>query len=81
LKKLKNIPIFHDDQHGTAIVVLAGLINAMKLAGKTFENSKFIINGAGAAGDTISRIILSYGAQGKNMIICDTKGAIYQGRK
>jgi malate dehydrogenase (oxaloacetate-decarboxylating) len=61
---MKNIPIFHDDQHGTAIVVLAGLITAMKLAGKKFEDSKFVINGAGAAGDTIARLILKYGAQG-----------------
>jgi len=81
LKKLKNIPIFHDDQHGTAIVVLAGLITAMKLAGKKFEDSKFIINGAGAAGDTIGRLIIRYGAQGKNLILCDSKGAIYRGRK
>lgn len=53
----------------------------MKLAGKKFEDSKFVIMGAGAAGDTIARIILRYGAQGKNMIIVDSKGAIYQGRK
>lgn len=78
---MKNIPIFHDDQHGTAIVTLGGLITAMRLAGKKFEDSKFVINGAGAAGDTIARLILKYGAQGKNLIVCDTKGAIYQGRK
>lgn len=78
---MKNIPIFHDDQHGTAIVVLGGLITAMNLAGKKFSDAKFVVNGAGAAGDTIARLILSYGAQGKNMIICDSKGAIYQGRK
>ncbi len=53
----------------------------MRLAGKKFEDSVFVINGAGAAGDTIARLILKYGAQGKNMIICDSKGAIYQGRK
>jgi malic enzyme len=78
---MKNIPIFHDDQHGTAIVVLGGLITAIRLAGKKFEDSKFIINGAGAAGDTIARILLEYGVQGKNLILCDSKGAIYQGRK
>lgn len=78
---MKNIPIFHDDQHGTAIVVLGGLITAMKLAGKKFEESKFVINGAGAAGDTIARLILKYGAQGKNLVVMDSKGAIYQGRK
>lgn len=81
MKKLKNIPIFHDDQHGTAIVVLGGLITAMKLANKKFEESKVILMGAGAAGDTIARLLLRYGVQGKNMIICDSKGAIYQGRK
>lgn len=53
----------------------------MRLAGKNFKDAKIIVNGAGAAGDTIARLIISYGAQGKNMIICDTKGAIYSGRK
>lgn len=75
------MPIFHDDQHGTAIVTLAGLINAVKLAGKKISQTKIVINGAGAAGDTIARLILSYGAHGKNMIICDTKGAIFSNRK
>ena len=78
---MKSLPIFHDDQHGTAIVTLAGLINAMKLAGKTFNDAKIVINGAGAAGDTIARLILKHGLQGKNLIVCDTKGAIYAGRK
>ena len=62
-------------------MTLAGLINAMKLAGKSFKDAKIVINGAGAAGDTIARLILKHGAQGKNMIVCDTKGAIYAGRK
>lgn len=57
------------------------MINAVKLAGKRFEDVKILINGAGAAGDTVARLILKYGAQGKNMIICDSKGAIYAGRK
>jgi malate dehydrogenase (oxaloacetate-decarboxylating) len=80
LKKFKTLPIFHDDQHGTAIVVLAGLITALKLAGKEFKDTKIIVNGAGAAGDTIARLILRYGVSGKNLIVCDTKGAIYTGR-
>lgn len=81
MKNYKSIPVFHDDQHGTAIVTLAGLITALKLAGIKVEDAKIVVNGAGAAGDTISRLILRYGVQGKNMIICDSKGAIYQGRK
>ncbi len=81
MKKFKTLPVFHDDQHGTAIVVLAGLITSIKLADKKIENLKIVVNGAGAAGDTIARLILRYGAQGKNMIVCDSKGAIYSGRK
>lgn len=74
-----NIPVFHDDQHGTAIVVYAGLINAMKLTGRTLMQSKIVINGAGAAGIAIARFLLSLGA--KNIILCDRMGAIYRGRK
>lgn len=75
------MPVFHDDQHGTAIVTLAGLISSARLVNKKVENLKIVINGAGAAGDTIARLILRYGAQGKNLIVCDSKGAIYHGRK
>lgn len=80
-KKLKescDIPIFHDDQHGTAIVTLAGLTNALKLVGKRLEEVKIVINGAGAAAIAIAKLCISAGA--KNLILCDRKGAIYEGR-
>ncbi|MFF5995526.1 malic enzyme-like NAD(P)-binding protein [Lysinibacillus sp. KU-BSD001] len=73
-----NIPVFHDDQHGTAIVVGAGLINANKIIGKEVETMKVVINGAGAAGIAILRILLQMGY--KNVVMCDTKGIIYEGR-
>ncbi len=79
LKATLDIPVFHDDQHGTAIVVLAGLINAVKLAGKEFANLKIVINGAGAAGTAIAKLLLRYGA--KNIIVMDTKGAIVSTRE
>jgi len=72
------IPVMHDDQHGTAVVVLAGLINSLKLAGKIKESVKIAINGSGAAGIAISNLLFKYGF--KNIILCDTKGAIYEGR-
>lgn len=80
-KKLKekcDIPIFHDDQHGTAVVTLAGLINALKAVGKTKEEVKIVVNGAGAAAISITRLLLADGFQ--NVTMCDTKGAIYDGR-
>lgn len=79
LQALCDIPIFHDDQHGTAIVTLAGLINALKVANKKKEEVKVIINGAGAAGTAIAKLLLSAGFC--NIIVCDRTGAIYQGRK
>ena len=82
LEKLKNIltiPIFHDDQHGTAVVVLAALQNACKIAGKDIKKMKIVINGAGAAGLGITRILLSFGIT--NIILCDREGSIYKGRK
>lgn len=79
LKHKKILPVFHDDQHGTAIVVLAALINAAKVAAKTIETARIVVNGAGAAGITIAKLLASYGA--KNIIVCDTKGAIFKGRK
>ncbi|EWG10354.1 NAD(P)-dependent malic enzyme [Cytobacillus firmus] len=79
LKQEMNIPVFHDDQHGTAIVTAAGLINALKLAGKKMDEIKIVINGAGAAGIAIIKLLLNMGA--KNIIMCDTKGAIYEGRQ
>lgn len=78
LKKSLDIPVFHDDQHGTAIVVLSALINAFKLIGKDFKTAKFVVNGAGAAGQAIARLIHSAG--GTNIILCDSRGAIYDGR-
>lgn len=74
LKEKLDIPVFHDDQHGTAIVVLAGLINALKLVRKEIENIKIVINGAGSAGTAICKLLLSFGA--KNIIICDKNGII-----
>ncbi|BAC14132.1 NADP-dependent malic enzyme [Oceanobacillus iheyensis] len=78
LKSETNIPIFHDDQHGTAIVTVAGLINALKLVGKKFSDIKVVANGAGAAGIAIIRLLQSFGV--RDMIMCDSKGAIYEGR-
>ena len=81
-KKLKekcDIPIFHDDQHGTAIITLAGLVNALKVVGKKKEDVKVVVNGAGAAAISITRLLLSDGI--KNITLCDRKGAIYAGRK
>lgn len=78
LKEKLDIPVFHDDQHGTAVVTLAGLINALKLVNKKMEDLKIVMNGAGAAGVAITKLLLSCGA--KNVIMCDRKGAIYEGR-
>lgn len=78
LKKETNIPVFHDDQHGTAIVTLAGLVNALKITGKSMSNIKVVVNGAGAAGIAIIKLLDRFGV--KDMILCDSKGAIYEGR-
>jgi malate dehydrogenase (oxaloacetate-decarboxylating) len=78
LKKEANIPVFHDDQHGTAIVTVAGLVNALKLVGKKMTEIKVVANGAGAAGIAIIKLLYSYGV--RDIIMCDTKGAIYEGR-
>jgi malate dehydrogenase (oxaloacetate-decarboxylating) len=77
LKEKLNIPVFHDDQHGTAIVVLAALLNAMKVVKKSIHNLKVIINGSGAAGNSIAKLLMSSGI--KNVIMCDRKGALYRG--
>jgi malate dehydrogenase (oxaloacetate-decarboxylating) len=79
LKEKCDIPIFHDDQHGTAVVTLAGLINALKVVGKKKENVKVVINGAGAAAISVTKLLLSDGF--KDVTLCDRKGAIYEGRK
>ncbi|MBI4482119.1 MAG: NADP-dependent malic enzyme [Acidobacteria bacterium] len=78
LKKETDIAIFHDDQHGTATVVLAGLINALQLAGRAFEEVRIVINGSGASGMAVTKLLLQYGV--KDIILCDTKGAIHRDR-
>ncbi|MCT4478732.1 NAD-dependent malic enzyme [Peribacillus frigoritolerans] len=78
LKKEMNIPVFHDDQHGTAIVTVAGLVNALRLVNKSMSEIKVVANGAGAAGIAIIKLLYSYGV--RDIIMCDTKGAIYEGR-
>lgn len=78
LKKETNIPVFHDDQHGTAIVSAAGLINALRVVGKKIEDIRVVANGAGAAGIAIIKLLISMGV--KEVIMCDTKGIVYEGR-
>ena len=78
LKKETKIPVFHDDQHGTAIVTVAGMINALRIVDKDLSDIKVVLNGAGAAGIAIIKLLYSYGV--RNMIMCDSKGAIYEGR-
>ncbi len=77
LKELLPIPVFHDDQHGTAIVVLAGIINSLKVTGKTKENCRVVINGAGSAGIAITKLLLTYGF--KNVTMCDKAGILHKG--
>lgn len=79
LKEELDIPVFHDDQHGTAVVVLAALINALKIVGKQMEDIKLVVNGIGAAGVACSKIVMAAGV--KNIIGCDTTGAIFEGRR
>jgi malate dehydrogenase (oxaloacetate-decarboxylating)(NADP+) len=80
LKEQMDIPVFHDDQHGTAVICAAGLINALYISGKKIEDCKIVLNGAGAAGIACLELIKAMGAQHDNCIMCDTKGVIYQGR-
>lgn len=77
LKELLDIPVFHDDQHGTAIVVLAGIINALKVTGKTREDCRVVVNGAGSAGIAISKLLLTYGF--RNVMLCDKAGILARG--
>lgn len=77
LKKELNIPVFHDDQHGTAIVATAGLMNALKLVEKSIEDARIVVNGAGAAGSAIVKMLIAAGA--KNVVVCDKEGIIYKG--
>ena len=78
LKKKLDIPVFHDDQHGTAIVVASALINALRVVKKDMSAIRVVVNGAGAAGQAITRLLVSLGVQ--DILLCDTKGAIYEGR-
>ena len=79
LKETMNIPVFHDDQHGTAIIVLAGVINSLKLTGKKKEACRIVVNGSGAAGIAISKLLLRYGF--RHLVICDSKGIISRDRE
>ena len=80
LKEVMDIPVFHDDQHGTAVICAAGLINALHISGKKIEDVRIVLNGAGAAGIACLELLKSMGAKHENCIMCDTKGVIYQGR-
>ena len=80
LRELMDIPVFHDDQHGTAIISAAGLINALDLTGRDIKNTKLVCNGAGAAGIACLELLKAIGFTPDNLILCDTKGVIYQGR-
>ena len=80
LKEEMDIPVFHDDQHGTAVITAAGLINALELSGKKIQDVKIVLNGAGAAGIACIELIKRMGARHENCVVCDTKGVIYQGR-
>ncbi len=80
LKEEMDIPVFHDDQHGTAVICAAGLLNALHISGKKIEDCRIVLNGAGAAGIACIELLKSMGARHENCIVCDTKGVIYQGR-
>jgi len=80
LRELMDIPVFHDDQHGTAIISAAGIINAAHLTGRKLENLKMVVNGAGAAGIACLELLKSMGVKGENITLCDTKGVVYRGR-
>jgi malate dehydrogenase (oxaloacetate-decarboxylating)(NADP+) len=81
LKELLDIPVFHDDQHGTAIIAAAGLLNALELTGRDIADCRLVVNGAGAAGIACIGLVTALGLPTKNVTLCDTKGVIYQGRK
>ena len=81
LRELMDIPVFHDDQHGTAIIAAAGLLNALHLTGREIKDTKLVCNGAGAAGIACLELLKAIGFRPENLILCDTKGVIYQGRK
>jgi malate dehydrogenase (oxaloacetate-decarboxylating)(NADP+) len=81
LRELLDIPVFHDDQHGTAIIAAAGLINALELTGREIKTTKLVCNGAGAAGVACLELLRAIGFRPENLILCDTKGVIYEGRR
>jgi malate dehydrogenase (oxaloacetate-decarboxylating)(NADP+) len=81
LRELLDIPVFHDDQHGTAIIAAAGLLNALDLTGREIKETKLVCNGAGAAGIACLELLRAVGFRPENLILCDTKGVIYEGRK
>ncbi|MDH5748064.1 MAG: NADP-dependent malic enzyme [Rhodospirillales bacterium] len=81
LRELMDIPVFHDDQHGTAIITAAGIINALDLTGRDIKSARFVVNGAGSAAIACAELIKALGASHDNLIMCDTKGVIYQGRE
>jgi len=81
LKKTMTIPVFHDDQHGTAIISGAGLVNALEIVGKKIDKVKVVFSGAGAAGIACAKFYLTLGIRKENLILCDTKGVVYRGRK
>ncbi|HEX6958079.1 MAG TPA: NADP-dependent malic enzyme [Ferrovibrio sp.] len=80
LRELMDIPVFHDDQHGTAIISAAGLINALHLSGRDIKDVKMVVNGAGSAGIACTELVKAMGMRHENVILCDTKGVVYQGR-
>ncbi len=80
LRELMDIPVFHDDQHGTAIIAAAGLINALEITGRDMKTTRLVCNGAGAAGIACIELVKSMGFSPENVILCDTKGVVYQGR-
>ncbi|WP_375680130.1 MULTISPECIES: NADP-dependent malic enzyme [unclassified Bartonella] len=81
LREMMNIPVFHDDQHGTAIIVAAGVLNALTLTGRDMQNTRLVCNGAGSAGIACIELIKAMGFRSENIILCDTKGVVYEGRK
>ncbi|WP_295559500.1 NADP-dependent malic enzyme [uncultured Hyphomicrobium sp.] len=81
LKELLDIPVFHDDQHGTAIIAAAGLINSLELTGRDIADFRLVVNGAGAAAIACIELLVAFGVPKKNVVLCDTKGVIFQGRK
>jgi malate dehydrogenase (oxaloacetate-decarboxylating)(NADP+) len=81
LREMMNIPVFHDDQHGTAIITAAGTVNALALTGRELKDTRFVVNGAGASGIAVVELLKSMGLPHNNVILCDSKGVIYEGRE